>query len=68
MKRDGRLVLSVGMISAASPGRMPVPVFLQGYCPVIKAYLEGVQLAEVDMGEGHPESVILEKLGRLVGW
>jgi len=47
LKRDGRLVLSVGMISAASPGRMPVPVFLQGYCPVINAYREGVQLAEV---------------------
>jgi hypothetical protein len=35
------------MISAASPGKIPVPVFLQGYCPVINAYREGVQLAEV---------------------
>jgi hypothetical protein len=41
----GSVGLAGSTISAASPGRTPVPFLRQAYCPVSSAYRLGVQVA-----------------------
>ena len=45
LRRVGNVARPGSMISAASPGRIPVPFLRKAYSPVSIEYREGVQVA-----------------------
>ena len=60
--------MSVGIISAASPGAMPVPDFLHAYLPVSNEKRDGVHVDEVAYAfvKRSPSLAIRSMLGVLI--